>query len=292
MAGEVQNSGFSACRMALNNWVIFSRIFAWMSDFNTHYDCCEHYLETYTKREPRCQVQEMLRRCCLVSRSWFYQAAPCLWRDLDCADVAHMTMVTNILSAIPDSRRRQYYASLIHSCTDYTRDRIMTSELDDIKFPNLKALTLNLGGGHVPNLHVPSLRSLVIDPQSKHCSPCEYDIAQEEMKTIFQALPILFPNLESVIFEDRVRVYHGALENLATQLPHLKHFNHKHNWPSDSEKAENSVSSLEDDDSEPYDGGFETGDDDDESLGDEHTDASDGNANAVNRDVNVNPSVE
>nr|POF12689.1 hypothetical protein CFP56_09841 [Quercus suber] len=223
MIEERNLASFPARESALNNRLILSNIFAELAG---HYDCSSNFLKTYTKRQPRCQSQEDLRRCCLVNRLWFEDAAPLLWRDLDCPDVAHQIIVTDILLGIPDPGRRQFYAKFVQRCTDYARSQHKPRDFVDAEFANLKALKLILGGEHVPNINARPLKSLVIDPQSEHCSAYEYDIAQEEMKMIFESLPTLFPNLESIVFVDRVRVYPGELERLAAQLPRLKEFDH------------------------------------------------------------------
>ncbi|PYH81185.1 hypothetical protein BO82DRAFT_354909 [Aspergillus uvarum CBS 121591] len=171
-----------------------------------------------------------LYRCALVSRHWSATTLPVLWRDdLECSHSSNDLL--DRLARIADPARRQMYAAMV------TRARLVTAAepvtqyygaaLREVEFPRLESVTLvcpGAGGGElscVPPVRGGQVRVLEIDPRFESW-PDTYCVRHAEWKALFEEIPTRFPNVETVAFLDRARVFPGALERFAERLSALK----------------------------------------------------------------------
>ncbi|OJK01959.1 hypothetical protein ASPACDRAFT_1853986 [Aspergillus aculeatus ATCC 16872] len=171
-----------------------------------------------------------LYRCALVNRPWSAVTLPVLWsEDLECSYSSND--LPDRLARIADPARRQVYAAMV------TRARLVTvsepvaqgygAALREVEFPRLESVTLvcpGAGGGelsYVPPVRGGRVRVLEIDPRFESW-PDTYCVRHAEWEALFGEIPTIFPNVETVVFKDRARVFPGALERFAERLSALK----------------------------------------------------------------------
>src|ERR1700761_4333209 len=101
----------------------------------------------------------VLARCGLVSKLWFNEAIPYLWRDLTM--MGYMYHHLSALFALVEPTRRQFYANFVETATIVTLYEDRPREEDDalrgVAFPKLKSLCMRLGGRR--QIHVPMIES-------------------------------------------------------------------------------------------------------------------------------------
>ncbi|PYI14160.1 hypothetical protein BO99DRAFT_345720 [Aspergillus violaceofuscus CBS 115571] len=171
-----------------------------------------------------------LYRCALVNRPWSAATLPVLWRDdLGCSHSSNELL--DRLARSADPARRQMYAAMV------TRARLVTvgepvaqgygAALREVEFPRLESVTLvcpGAGGGalsYVPPVRGDRVRVLEIDPRFESW-PDTYCVRHAEWEALLEEIPTIFPNVETVAFLDRARVFPGALGRFAERLPALK----------------------------------------------------------------------
>lgn len=179
----------------------------------------------------------VLAHCALVNRLWCAEAVPCLYADnpfdiLWFGGGDHYGVVGG-LRRVEDPSRKAFFAGLIKVASMGTVGKEDAEKYDahvnGLVFPQLHTLTLVLGtlATHITRVQAPVLRRLVIDPVYD-VFPTSYALGQDGMDLVLDQIPILFPNLEEVEFDDTAIAYPGALERFAARLPRLRVFDHSY----------------------------------------------------------------
>lgn len=135
----------------------------------------------------------VLVRCALVSTLWAEIALPILWEDYQSWMASEMNVAYRFESIEPS--RRQYYANMIktlalYTTSEETQDKLRIST-HGITFPNVPEIKLfvNGSGTEVPDIKVPNLVTLNIDPHYEH-PPCEVYVFQDDWKKVLDAIPV------------------------------------------------------------------------------------------------------
>ncbi|KAJ5769816.1 uncharacterized protein N7511_001867 [Penicillium nucicola] len=146
-----------------------------------------------------------LLSCTLVNRTWYSEAIRALWFE-PTAWSRHA--LARIFDWIP-VRRRQMFADNIRKATILTVVRIgMTKHFDGADLHRLQSLTLLIHTpAHIaisiPLLASPSVRHLSIGSKEGYFDQNQ-KMVMEMWLRLFKSIAELFPNLESLYFQDRV----------------------------------------------------------------------------------------
>lgn len=135
----------------------------------------------------------VLVRCALVSTLWAEIALPILWEDYQSWMASEMNIAYRFESIEPS--RRQYYANMIktlamYTTSEQTQDKLRIST-DGIAFPNVPEIKLFVNGSgiEVPDIKVPNLDTLNIDPHYES-PPGEVYVFQDDWKKVLDAIPV------------------------------------------------------------------------------------------------------
>ncbi|RAL08447.1 uncharacterized protein BO97DRAFT_408295 [Aspergillus homomorphus CBS 101889] len=200
------------------------------SDHDNLYASDSESSESHTYYYSRTGV---LFRCALVNRLWFHATIPALWEeDLDWS---FRSQIPDHLTQVEDPSRRQMYANYIKRANLTTVPEACSlkyaAALGGLQFPRLEYVKLICPGAdwqessNVPPLLSSRVKVLDIDPRFEW-NPITYCVKHAEWDELFEQIPKVFPNLETVTFMDCARVFPGALERFAKGLPRLKSFDH------------------------------------------------------------------
>ncbi|KAF7117666.1 hypothetical protein CNMCM5793_006789 [Aspergillus hiratsukae] len=204
-------------------------IIEWAREEPYHYDNIdtEHDVDI-----PRTREYTLL--CCgLVNKTWYHEAMPVLWNDLDPLCYWH-TLPYFSRCITPD--RRQFYAdfvkhALLHTAMDDNDDN--NEILKGLAFPNLRSLRLFVGVGHryIPRIQGHRIEKLDVVPYH-HVFPI-VTVGAEDMNEILEQIPLIegkavFPDLTKLVFVDLAPVYRESPQRLAARLPRLETYDHRY----------------------------------------------------------------
>ncbi|KAK7217739.1 hypothetical protein V2G26_005742 [Clonostachys chloroleuca] len=173
----------------------------------------------------------VLARCCCVNRLWFEEAAPLLWAKPTQFTFASDQTLSKMFDQLNVSRR-QMYANFIKEAViaGVPPDEAFENDepLKGLEFPKLESVDLPLAGWgeseYIPRIRNHQVRILAIDP-SFDIYPDTYRVMQDEMGSILEQIPDIFPDLENVDIIDSCLVAPGAIEKCESRLPKLRYIN-------------------------------------------------------------------
>ncbi|CAG9984975.1 unnamed protein product [Clonostachys byssicola] len=213
---------------------IVAEVMKWIDiDYEFSHDVYSGKLDEYDEPELLTTYGKngVLARCCCVNQLWFDEAAPLLWAAPTEFTFAMDQTLSKVFDQL-DASRRQMYANFVKEAVIAGVPPDEASENDEplkgLDFPKLESVDLPLAGWgqseYIPRIRNHRVKILAIDP-SFDIYPDTYRVMQDEMGSILEQIPDIFPDLENVDIIDCCLAAPGAIEKCESRLPKLKYFN-------------------------------------------------------------------
>ncbi|CAH0051851.1 unnamed protein product [Clonostachys solani] len=213
---------------------IVAEVMKWIDlDYGFSHEVLSGKLDEYDEPEVLATYGKngVLARCCCVNRLWFNEAAPLLWAAPTQFTFAMDQTLSKLFNQLDESRR-QMYANFVKEAViaGVPPDEAFENDepLKGLEFPKLENVDLPLAGWgqseYIPRIGNHRVKILSIDP-SFDVYPDTYRVMQEELGSILEQIPDIFPELENVDIIDSCLAAPGAIEKCESRLPKLKYFN-------------------------------------------------------------------
>ncbi|KAF7156353.1 hypothetical protein CNMCM6106_009620 [Aspergillus hiratsukae] len=179
-----------------------------------------------------CTREYTLLCCALVNKTWYHEAMPALWKDLD--QLRYMPNLPYFFRPItPDCL--QFYADFVENAFLHAMDENDDNDeiLNGMAFPKLRSLHLFVDFGHeyIPRIQGHRIEDLYVDP--RHEAYPTTTVSAEAMGAILEQIPLIeakvvFPDVRNLVFSDLAPVYRGAPQRLAARLPRLETYDYRY----------------------------------------------------------------
>jgi hypothetical protein len=142
-----------------------------------------------------CTREYTLLCCGLVNKTWYHEAMPVLWKELDPLGSWHT--LPYFFRPIPPNRR-QFYADFVkHALLDTVKDEKDDNNeiLSGLAFPNLRSLHLYVAEGkrYIPRIQGHRIEELAVFPYHE-VSPI-FVLGAEDTNEIMEQIPVSFRTL-------------------------------------------------------------------------------------------------